>query len=218
MRSRQGVIGLQAGEGTAMLRVEAYHKRYEDLAQQTRDFRVVSGGRGSSRGVDLFYKGRLPFGGVDLRSISSYLVARRSDPITGRLARAPFDVRSTQTLIAERAFANGVRLGAAYRSASGKPYTPITGATFDAARNVYVPIYGETMSERFPGLRRFDVSLSRFRPLNRSLLSVVYASVSNLFNNENVQSWSYSRDYSERAPVPSIFNRSVYFGASLIWQ
>jgi len=218
MRSRQGVIGLQAGEGPAILRVEAYHKRYDDLALQSRDFRVISGASGVSRGVDLFYKGRLPFGGIELRSISSYLVARRTDPVTGMLASAPFDVRSTHALIAERGFANGVRLGASYRSASGKPFTPITGASFDASRNVYVPIYGAAMSERFPGLRRFDVSLSRFRSLNASLLSVAYVSVSNLFNHENVQSWSYSHDYTQRVAVPSIFNRSVYFGASLIWQ
>lgn len=201
-----------------MLRVEAYHKRYEDLALQSRDFRIVPGGRGSSRGVDFFYKGRLPFGGIEMRSISSYLVARRSDPASGVLVNAAFDVRSTHAIIAERGFANGVRLGATYRSASGKPYTPITGASFDAPRNVYVPMYGAEMSERFPGLRRFDVSLSRFRPLSPSLLSVVYASLSNVFNHENVQSWSYSRDYTQRVAVPSIFNRSVYFGASLIWQ
>ncbi len=218
MRSRQAVIGFQAGEGPLMLRIEAYQKWYDDLALQSRDFRVVPGGRGSSRGVDLFYKGRLPFGGIDMRTISSYLVARRTDPATGALARAPFDVRSTHAIIAERGFASGVRFGVAYRSASGKPFTPITGATFDASRDVYVPIYGEAMSERFPGLRRFDVSVSRFRPLTPSLLSVVYASVSNLYNRENVQSWSYSRDYTERVAVPSIFNRSVYFGASLIWQ
>ena len=74
------------------------------------------------------------------------------------------------------------------------------------------------MSERFPSLRRFDVSVSRFRQLTPALASVLYASVSNVFDRDNVQSWRYSRDYSRRSPVASIFNRSIYFGVSLIWQ
>jgi hypothetical protein len=218
MRSRQAVIGVQAGEGPLMFRVEAYHKRSNDLALQTRDFRVVSGGEGTSRGVDLFYKGRLPLGAIDVRSISSYLVARRTDPHSGTVERAPFDVSSTHTLILERGFANGVRLGMSYRSASGRPFTPITGAAFDSTRALYVPAYGAPMSERFPALRRFDLSVSRFRQLTPGLASVLYASVSNLFDRENVQSWRYSRDYAQRFAVRSIFNRSIYFGASLIWQ
>ena len=218
MRARQAVVGVQAGEGPFIVRVEAYHKRYDDLSLQTRDYGVVPGGRGSSRGVDLFYKGRLPFGGIELRTISSYLVARRTDPQTGQMARAPFDVTSTHTIIAERGFSNGVRLGVSYRSATGKPFTPITGATYDAGRNLYTPVYGDPMSERFPALRRFDLSVSRYRPLTPALASVLYASVSNLFDRDNAQSWSYSRDYTQRSPVASIFNRSIYFGASLIWQ
>jgi hypothetical protein len=218
MRARQAVLGVQAGEGPLLFRVEADHKKYDELALQTRDFRVVPGGRGTSRGADLFYKGRLPFGAIDVRSISSWLVARRSDPESGQMVRAPFDVTATHTLIAERSFANGVRLGASYRAASGKPYTPVIGATYDSARDLYVPRYGAPMSERFPALRRVDVSVSRFRQLRPGLASVLYASVSNLFDRGNVQSWQYSRDYTRRMPLRSIFNRSVYFGASLIWQ
>ncbi|MGQ0539196.1 MAG: TonB-dependent receptor [Gemmatimonadaceae bacterium] len=218
MRSRQAVVGLQAGEGPVMFRIEAYHKRYDELVQQTRNYQVVRGGRGTSRGVDIFYKGRLPMGGLELRSIASFLVARRSDPETGRSVRAPFDVSATQSATVERAFGNGVRLAATYRSATGKPFTPILGATYDPTRDIYVPRYGAAMSERFPGLRRVDISASRFRALTRSLASVLYLSLSNVLDRENVQSWRYSRDYSERVAVRSIFNRSLYFGASLIWQ
>jgi hypothetical protein len=124
----------------------------------------------------------------------------------------------THTVIAERGFANGVRLGASYRAATGRPFTPITGATYDGTRDLYIPTYGAAMSDRYPSLRRVDLSLSRYRMLTSSLASVLYASVSNVFDRANVQSWSYSRDYSRRTPVASIFNRSVYFGASLIWQ
>ena len=47
---------------------------------------------------------------------------------------------------------------------------------------------------------------------------MIYASVNNIFDRVNVQSYTYTRDYSQRIPVQSIFNRSFYFGATLIRQ
>ncbi|MGQ0648273.1 MAG: TonB-dependent receptor [Gemmatimonadaceae bacterium] len=218
MRARQWVVGLQAGDdGTLMARVEAYAKRYEDLALQDRDFHITEGGRGSSRGVDLFFKGPIAWG-ITMRSIMSYLVARRTDATTGTLSRAPFDVTWSRSIIAEKAFANGARAGVTYRASTGRPYTPILGADLDPSRDVYLPRHGVPMSERFPGIRRLDVSVSRYRPITPRLQSVMYVSLANVLNSENAQSWKYSRDYSRKSPVASIFNRSVYFGATLIWQ
>lgn len=218
MRSRQLVVGLQLGDGAPLMgRVEAYSKRYRDLALQDREFLVTPDGVGASRGVDIFFKGQLG-AGITMRTILSYLVARRTDPATGIVARAPFDVTWSRSIIAEKAFANGARAGLTYRASTGRPFTPIAGADFDAVNDVYVPRYGAPMSERFPPIRRLDLSVSRYRPITPTLQSVVYVSLSNVLNRRNTQSWSYSRDYSTRSPVGSIFNRSVYFGATLIWQ
>jgi hypothetical protein len=218
MRAEQRVVGVQVGEGVPFLiRLELYDKQYTDLAQQTRDFHVVEGGTGYSRGVDFFVKGGL-FWGIETRTTASWLFSRRTEPNTGLQAPAPFDIRRTMSFIAERPFANGLRTGVTWRSASGKPFTPITGGTLEGTTGVYSPQYGTPFSERYPGLGRLDVSVSRFRPLSPSLQSVVYVSLSNLLNRDNVQGWRYSNDYSSRTPVRSIFNRSVYFGATLIWQ
>jgi hypothetical protein len=42
--------------------------------------------------------------------------------------------------------------------------------------------------------------------------------VNNLLDRANLQGYTWSPDYTERLPVRSIFNRSVYFGATLIRQ
>ena len=216
MRATQRVVGLQLGEESIALRVELYDKSYHDLAQLTRDHVAAFGGTGRARGVDLFIKVPFPYG-IQARSILSLLSARRTDPNTGAMARAPFDISSSSTFIVERAFGpNGIRLGAAYRSATGRPITPVTGATFDAQRQIYVPEYGPPMSERLPAFRRIDLSISQYQPLGRHLNRVLYLSLSNVFDRENIYAYRYSRDYASRIPIRSIFNRAVYFGASLL--
>jgi hypothetical protein len=112
----------------------------------------------------------------------------------------------------------GLRGGLSWRSATGRPFTPIIAATYDPGRDVYIPIAGAPFSERFPSLERVDVSLSRLGMLTPSVQSVVYISLANITNRENVQEWRYDPDYSVRTPVGSIFNRSFYIGASLTWR
>jgi hypothetical protein len=68
------------------------------------------------------------------------------------------------------------------------------------------------MSERLPSFRRIDVSVSHVRQYANGLMQVVFASLSNVLDRENVASYYYSPDYSTRHSTPGIFNRSVYFG------
>lgn len=218
MRATQMVLGLQYGdEGPVTARVEGYAKRYRDLALQDRDNRVTDGAEGTSRGVDLFFKGTLP-GGFSARTIVSYLVARRTDPTSGVVARAPFDVTWSRALVVEKAFSNGARAGLTYRANTGRPYTPVIAAQRDPDRDVYLPAWGEANSERFPGIQRLDLSFSRFQPITPRVRLVTFVSLSNVMNADNTQAWAYSHDYSQRSPVRSIFNRSIYFGATLLWQ
>jgi hypothetical protein len=214
MRAVQGVIGLQIGSDVSMVRVEMYRKRYDDLALRTRDYAVVSGGTGSARGVDLFVKGGLPLG-ARVRYAMSHVDAERTDPHSGIVARAPFDIRFSHTLVAERQIGAHWNLATAYRVATGRPYTPVTGATFDDDRGVYTPEYGAPMSERLPAFRRLDVSVSWFGRITPAWQTVFYAALTNVLDRTNVQTYRYSPDYSRRMPVRSIFNRSIYFGTTI---
>lgn len=219
MRARQAVLGIQLGSDGRTLRVEAYDKSYANLAQLAPDNRVRAGGLGRARGVDLFLKGALPFG-LERRTTYSFVHAQRTDPATGALARAPFDVTHAFTTIVQRRFAGGWLVGATWRAATGRPFTPIIGGmpgepAPDGSATV-VPTFGAPFAERFPAFRRLDLSVSRTRPLGAGRLLVLYASLSNALDRRNVQAWSYSADYTERQPVRSLFNRSVYFGGTLV--
>lgn len=217
MRARQRIVGAQVGGADRMLRLEAYDKRYDDLAQRTRDYDVVAGGTGRARGLDVFAKGRAALG-VSGRVSYSYVSSRRTDPDAGIVTRAPFDVTHSLTAVAEHALPAGVRASVAYRYATGRPFTPVTGATYDPSRPVYVPTYGAPMSERLPAFRRLDVSASYFRQLTPGLASVVFASLMNALDRNNAQRYRYNADYSRRSLVSSLFERSVYFGGTITWS
>jgi len=213
MRATQLVVGAQGGGERHSARVELYSKRYRDLALLTPDHDVVKGGTGTSRGVDLWLKGPL-LAGIDGRVAYSLISARRTDPVSGVVARAPFDVTHSITATAERKWGPIVS-ALAYRHATGRPFTPVVGATYDAARSVWIPAYGPAMSDRLPVYHRIDVSASYFRRITPSLQGVLYWSISNLLDRENVHAYRYSPDYTARIPSRSIFNRAHYFGASI---
>ncbi len=214
MFARQAVVGAQIGENTRIARVELYHKRYRDLAQLTADNFVVGGGVGRSRGIDMFLKGDIP-GVIAGRFSYSYVDARRTDPGSGLDARAPFDVTHSVTLVADKSLGLGLSVSGALRYATGKPYTPVMGATFDQAENRWVPAYGEPFSLRLSPLERVDLSISRFTPLSAQSYLVLFASVNNLFDRVNVYEYRYNADYTQRIPVRSLFNRSFYVGGSI---
>ena len=214
MSARQAVIGAQLGDDANIARVELYDKRYRDLSQLSLDRIVVGGGTGSSHGADLFLKGAIP--GILAGRVSySFVDAQRTDPTSGLRARAPFDVTHSLTVVAEKNFGIGWNASGAFRYATGKPYTPVTGATFDQTRQLWVPSYGPPFSERIPHLQRVDLSISRFMALSPQSFLVVFASVNNLFDRVNVYEYRYNADYTQRIPVRSLFNRSYYVGGSI---
>ncbi|MFI5230704.1 MAG: TonB-dependent receptor domain-containing protein, partial [Gemmatimonadales bacterium] len=213
--ARQIVAGVQAGEERDIARIEIYDKRYTDLSGFTADERtLVDGGRGRARGVDLFVKRQLwPF--FSTRFTYTYVDSRRTDPATGLMARAPFDITNSMTLIGEQALPRGWSVSGAVRYATGKPYAPVVGATFDSTEQVWRPSYGAANSLRLPNARRVDLSLSRLTRPSPSTTLVYFAEIENLFDRDNVYEYTYDADYTRRIAVRSLFNRSFYVGASL---
>ena len=77
--------------------------------------------------------------------------------------------------------------------------------------------YGAPMSERLPAFRRLDFSTSYYRQVTPGMQTVVFVSLMNMLDRTNAQQYTYNADYSRRSVVPSLFERSVYFGATITW-
>ena len=103
-------------------------------------------------------------------------------------------------------------VSASWRTASGRPFTPVVDAR-PGARG-YVPVYGAVNSYRTPRYERLDLSLSVAMPFGPML----FAAVTNALGRHNVLDYAYSPDYSERRPVASALPRSVYFGMIVLMR
>lgn len=226
MRARQAVIGAQLGDDETMARVEVYDKRYDNLVQITEfDYAVVGGGEGYSRGADVFLKGQGPWG-ITGRLSYSYVEAWRSYPTddehapgAGELAPAGFDITHTLTAVLEREWGTDWRTAVAYRYHSGAPYTRVYDAEYHDFHHHPTEI-GEPMGSRVPTWKRVDISAS-YLGLGRlfpSLDAVVFAQVTDVFDQGNVWTHVYSADFSKGRFVPSVFTRSLYVGASIRWM
>lgn len=215
MRVIQTLGAVQVGKAGRFIRVEVYTKDYADLVALNRTYRPVGGGAGRADGLDVFLKSDLPWAASG-RLTYSYVDTRRTDPDSGRIARAPFDVNHTAALLVDRAFGDWVA-SAAWRAASGRPFTPIISGAPDGHGGT-APVYGAPFSERLPSLFRLDLSASRYRAINDRLALVLYVSVNNLLNRRNVYSYEYSSDFSARSATPGLFGRSVYFGFTLMFH
>jgi hypothetical protein len=96
--------------------------------------------------------------------------------------------------------------GARFRLVSGNPYTPVVGPEYsrwDAAHDVYVPIYGEVNSGRLGAFHALDLRVDRIWTFDRWRLSA-YLDVQNVYNHGNQEGWQYRYDYRERKPVTGL--------------
>jgi TonB family protein len=93
--------------------------------------------------------------------------------------------------------------GARFRLVSGNPYTPVEGSLYDAAADVYVPLYGAVNSGRLGTFHALDLRVDRFWTFQRWRLSL-YLDVQNVYNRANQEGWQYSFDYRQRTPLTGL--------------
>ncbi len=209
MRVAQTIIGAQWGGDSTGLRIELYDKQYRNLWQFTRDFGVAGKGRGRARGADMLLRWR--FGASSISRVAWSIVdSRRTDPNTGQDAPALGDVRHSVSWITDRTFGR-LTIGTALRYATGRPFTDVVGVQAGA------PIWGAPNAERLPGYTRSDLSFSWYRPLDGRRAVVLWGSMSNVFNRNNVMRYRWNADFQERFPVRAPFNRAIYAGATLLY-
>lgn len=204
------------------VRLEAYRKRYEGLPVTDSLTWYRAAGTGFARGVDFFAQGNWQ----SLNGWVSYglLDARRrieDDPYEVRSASS---VRHTLTLVGQWQQSMRWMYGVRWSYASGRPYTPVVGATWDPGRALWHPVYGEHGSGVMPAYHRLDFRLTRLFSIPRagglpaSGVCVLYAECMNVLGTANVLEWTYDAAYTRRIATESYFSRRlIVAGASLTW-
>ena len=220
MRALHYVAGYEAGRETDGLyvRVEGFVKTYADLPLEDDVRGYTADGYGSARGVDLFVQwlsSRL-----EVRGTASWLRARRRwTPVDQREryqlpdgAWTPdFEVPWWVQIITSVPVSNSMSVSASWRSAAGRPHTPIVDGR--AIGDGFLPVFGPVNSERFPRYERLDLSANWLVPAGDGV-AILFASVDNVLGRANFFDYVYAPDYTSRQPVVNAAPRSVYFGVS----
>nr|HEX4316372.1 TonB-dependent receptor [Kofleriaceae bacterium] len=96
----------------------------------------------------------------------------------------------------------GFEVGLRYQYASGRPTTPVIGATYDADAGAYVPVYGVSKSQRIPDFSQLDARIERDWLFDTWSIGA-YLDIINVTNTKNVEAIQYDYRYRQSAPVTS---------------
>lgn len=117
----------------------------------------------------------------------------------------PFEYDQTHnlTLIAAREMGRGWRLSSRLRYTTGSPTTPITGASYDADNDVYIPTRGALYSQRLDPFMQLDVRVDKKWIYDTWIFSI-YLDVQNATNAKNSEDIRYAYDYRSKSKVTGL--------------
>ncbi|MDZ7292149.1 MAG: TonB-dependent receptor [candidate division KSB1 bacterium] len=218
-KAQHYILGIEHQRDQLMLRIEAYYKPYSHLVIRDKERHYANRGNGKAGGIDLFVKyGAFLQTRCDGWMAYSFLHSRRllprnlSDSYLYERSPSPFDITHNLTLVGKVRVIQFFLAGLTFRYATGRPVTPIIGATRNTQYGFYEPIEGPVNSERLPSFQRLDGTLSYYLPYGNGHSATFYLAVSNLLNRANVLDYDYSLDYSSRMPRTTNYRRFIYFG------
>jgi TonB family protein len=191
---------------------EIYYISRYDLAVFTSD--VVANPDGTFKSVNFLNEGVSNSYGLELlikREISehvygwlSYTFSRahqRNHP-ENDFTPSPFDQPHVLNAVASWKPGGGWEFGVRYQLASGRPDTPVIGATYDADTGDYVAIRGPLRSHREPVFSQLDVRAEHDWLFERWSLGL-YLDIINVTNAKNVEALQYDYRFRQSSPVTS---------------
>ncbi|OFY39174.1 MAG: hypothetical protein A2X18_03915 [Bacteroidetes bacterium GWF2_40_14] len=112
---------------------------------------------------------------------------------------------------------DNLQISAMYILRQGCYFRSVTGASYIDSYNIYSPVYSNwNDAERLPQYGKFDITASKYLIINENIALVVFGSVSNLLNSQNVRSKNYNSDYS--VSFNELYSkRTFYFGVNFIF-
>jgi hypothetical protein len=102
------------------------------------------------------------------------------------------------TAVASSKIGKHWRFGGRFRFATGNPFTPAAGATYDPDSNEYIAIDGPLLSERLPAFWQLDLRLDRQWRRSWGTMNL-YVDVQNITNHRSPEGVTYNDDYSRRS-------------------
>lgn len=183
--------------------VSGFYKEIRDLPGRSdrlieRDGRLVpevyvKGARGRVYGLDLLVRHQLSGG---LSGWIAYTLSRaeRRDPGASSDRLFDFDQTHILSAVASYRLTPSWEVSLRWRLVSGKPFTPITGGSFDSDLDAFQPVTGAVNSERMGAFHQLDLRVDKRWVFDRWMLSA-YLDLQNAYNRANPEGLSYRWDY-----------------------
>ncbi len=116
---------------------------------------------------------------------------------------SPYDERHVLTIVAQYRFGGGWQLGARFRLASGLPFTPPVGATFNADSQSYQQIPGAFDSANLPLFQQLDVRVDKEWLFSKWSFGV-YLDIQNVYNAQNVEFVTFNYNYTATSTITGV--------------
>jgi hypothetical protein len=166
-----------------------------------RNVNFLSEGVSNSYGLEVMIKREISEHAYGWLSYTFSRSHQRNHP-ENDYAPSPFDQPHVLNAVASWKPGHGWELGARYQLASGRPDTPVIGATYDADTGQYEPIRGPIRSVRTPLFSQIDVRAEHDWLFERWSFGV-YIDVINATNRKNTEAIQYDYRYRASSPVTS---------------
>lgn len=200
-KNTQALIGLYYQKENKILRVEAYHKKYDHLPLKSEEKGYYSsGGYGYSRGADFFFNDTKLFKHWEYMLVYSYNDSKRKYLDFLETARPLYAMRHNASMTVKYTnFSIRSIISISNRFASGRPYHD---PNLEGFVNASTPVYNS-----------LDASWI-FLPHKRVIL---YTGFANILNRRNVYDYVFNsalnkEDEYERIPLTQQINQGFYIG------
>jgi len=179
------------------IKTDVYYKKINNVVVATNDERLFSNqATGEAYGLEVLLEqekvGNLS--GFIALSLSN---STRTNEITNETAAFELDKPFVLDWVMDYEFNERWKIGTKWNLKSGNLYTPVIGSKpFDNFPDAFEPIYGELNSERTPMHHQLDVRIEYNKKDTKKEITY-YIDLLNLYNQKNVDGYSYNADYSE---------------------
>jgi TonB family protein len=166
-----------------------------------RNVNFLSQGVADSVGLELLVRREISEHAYGWLSYTFSHARQRNDPGDDYRLTA-FDQPHVLNAVASWKPGNGWELGARFQVASGRPDTPVLGATFDADAGSYLAIRGRARSIRTPTFLQLDVRAEHVWLYDTWSLGL-YLDIINVTNKSNTEAVQYDYRFRQSSPVTS---------------
>lgn len=161
----------------------------------------VNGGEGDARGIELMLKLRTE----SLFGWLAYTGARATRRDSGDGPERRFDYDQAHNLIAVASWQIDPRwrIGGRFQLTTGKPYTPVVGAVYQADVDLHLPSYGTPNSRRVDLQHQLDLRVDRTWKRAGWKLAA-YLDIANVYINAAAIDYQYNFDYTRRTAITTL--------------